>query len=591
MKALVPVLSSLDIHHAISLDDDYSMASQMGSPELISIEDFFHACDEEFTEAERNSIEDSGVSTIEDIFQSDFLPQELKDKVAQVLSSKVKPVAALSFLESGFKDSDISYETLDDVCEIENAPDIGTIWFLDREMGNRDVLPEVIPNIINKHHQSNNPYLIVVFTLKDELASLNCSWLKRFEYLKKLDIQADLAQELSYSFFVLSKKEIGEKLSIDEGSALRYVTKILMNSFSGLCLYHIISKMKNYTSRSYNHLFEVVRDSTQATIENIRYNMVTEGEPNVYHALKNIQALMQEQEYTVSLADCAKYILAMKRIALLPEDSSEIIAARTIDDVILLYEWTQFQFMHRDANVVFSDVSYGDIFKVQYALDHVNLKTYIGVLVTQPCDCIIRKDKKRVKRSAQALTLLLFDEKTISRNTLLDQEQKGWEQLIRRIRNEAIFIEQAKRDDGDWSATYIQASASVAAIQINPFILDLTSLNPQGKAKVSSSQELQQVVQQRKTQNWISFLPTFTSALVDFEKKQKILLEEVQEQAEDFLRLIYGIPFSIKRQEFSVERIGHIETNLTELISYHYVSRTYRTGKNSLIALHDDRDE
>ena len=589
MKALIPVLESLSISYAVSLDDDHALASDY---QLVGIDDFLNACGEEFTTEEKDTIDEIGAATVGDLLEGDVISRELYDKVAAVLTKKEKPMVALSFLETGFRESSVSYKKATHMDSIQDASEAGTIWFLDKEMGGRDILPEVIPLISNKYLEDNYPCLIVVFTSDDSFDGLNYSWQKRFEYLNSsLNLQANLAQELSYSFFVISKKKISDKIYEGEATAQEYMEGILIDSLSGYCLYHIISQMKEYATQSYAHLFEVAQNATQATIECLRYNMVTEGEPNVYHALKNIQSLMQEQEYTAALDDCGKYILAMKRIALLPEESSDIIATRTIDDIIFLYKWTQFQFVHRDVNIVFSDVSYGDIFKVKYALDRMNLKTYIGVLVTQPCDCIIRKDKKRTKRLAQTLTLLLFDEKNISRNTLLNQDQKGWEQMIRRIRNEAIFIEQTRCDDGDWSATYIQASASVAAVQINPFILDLTSLNPQGKAKVTSRQEVCQVVQQRKTQNWISFLPTFTAALTDFDKKQEMLGKEMKEQAEDFLHLIYGIPFSIEHQEFSIERIGHLETNLTELISFHYVSRTYRTGKNSLIALHNDRDE
>ena len=40
--------------------------------------------------------------------------------------------------------------------------------------------------------------------------------------------------------------------------------------------------MKAYAAQSYVHLFEVAQNATQATIECMRYNMVTEGEPNAW---------------------------------------------------------------------------------------------------------------------------------------------------------------------------------------------------------------------------------------------------------------------------------------------------------------------
>ena len=137
----------------------------------------------------------------------------------------------------------------------------------------------------------------------------------------------------------------------------------------------------------------------------------------------------------------------------------------------------------------------------------------------------------------------------------------------------------------------IYISVQKFAVQISTFILDLTSLNVQGRARLINGQELQEIVLQKKTQNWIPFLRTLLVPVNNFNMKQQVLLECLTDRAEDFLRYIYSVPFSIEQQEFAVERIGHLEDNLTELISYHYVSHTYRTGKNSLIALHNDRDE
>lgn len=592
MKALIPVLESLGINHAISMDDDHALANTLSDYQLVDVDDFLSACGEELTAEEREIIDEIGATTIGDLYGGSVVPHELLSKIMAILARKERPMASLSFLETGFYESSVSYEKTTHMDSIQDAPNAGTIWFLDKEMGGRDVLPEVIPLISNKYLEGNNSCLIVVFTSDDSFDGLNHSWQKRFEYLSSsVSLQTDLAQKLSYSFFVISKKKIGDKLYESEANAQDYMEGILIDSLSGYCLYHIISQMKAYAAQSYVHLFEVAQNATQATIECMRYNMVTEGEPNVYHALKNIQNLMQEEEYTSALADCSKYILAMKRVALLPQESPEIIAAQAIDDIMLLYEWTQFQFLHRDINAVFSDVMYGDVFRIQYAFNHSAPKPYIGVLVTQPCDCVIRKNKKQVQRSAQDFTVLLFEEKSISKSELLGHEQKGWEYTIRRMRNEAIFIKQVQHDDGNWDATYIQASASVAAVQISTFILDLTSLNVQGRARLINGQELQEIVLQKKTQNWIPFLRTLLVPVNNFNMKQQVLLECLTDRAEDFLRYIHSVPFSIEQQEFAVERIGHLEDNLTELISYHYVSHTYRTGKNSLIALHNDRDE
>lgn len=63
------------------------------------------------------------------------------------------------------------------------------------------------------------------------------------------------------------------------------------------------------------------------------------------------------------------------------------------------------------------------------------------------------------------------------------------------------------------------------------------------------------------------------------------------DKLEQVLQSIYNIPISLRNHEFLIQRIGHLDTNLVEFASYHYTTHTYRTGKNSLIALHNPNEQ
>lgn len=590
MKALIPVLESLKICRAISLDDEYDLTTKIAGRSLMGIDEFLSAYREKFSESELDKIDEAGVSTIGDLFGGKSISPELKDKVNAILDKGEKAMpdfSALSFLAEEFEETSVSFEKIYDFWGIEYAINEGLVWFLDKEMGKRDILPEVIPRIADKHFAQTKACLVVVFTSDDSFDALNCSWQKRFDYLSgQLGLEEQSAQGLSYSFFVISKTKVNEKLVFGKESACRYIEDILVDSLYGYCIYNLIMEMEKHTQESYVCMLEAAKNARGKTIETLCYNMVAEGESNVYHALKTIQDLMQEQEYTSRFEDSNEFILAIKRLALLPKEAPEMIASRAIDDIMLQYEWTQFQFMHRDVNVALSDISYGDIFSLQYAHGRREPQSYIGVLATQPCDCIIRENKGKVQRNAQSFTLLLFERKEISRRDLLNKTQKNWKDMIRKIRNEGIFIGQEKDDHGDWIAYYIQASSCISAIYVSPFILDLTSLDSEGKSKLTSIEERGQIIAKQKTQNWMTYLPVLEAEIKDFQEKQSVLVN-LGGKAEDFLHYIYGVPFSLEKHEFALERIGHLETNLTELISYHYVSHVYRTGKNSLIALHN----
>ena len=582
MKALIPVLSSLDICRAVSLDDDHILASTIDEPELIGIEEFFHACNEEFTEAEQNSIEDAGVSTIEEIFQSDFLPQSLKDKVTQVLSNKVKPVAALSFLENGFKDSDILYETLDDVCKIENDSDTGTIWFLDREMGNHDVLPEIVPKIFREISDKGVPCVFVLFTMDSQLVDLNVSWDKRFSFLtKELGMSSVDAEILSYSFFVISKKTVSEKLENGKQTAIEFVEDILINSLTGYCSFNIVAKMRQYSEQAYDSLLNVAKNAQKSTIETIRYNMVKEGEPNIYHSFKTIHDFMQEEQYTARFNDIEKYILAIKRATQISSFQLKEIVKQSIEDIILHRNWAQHQFIHKDTNISFQDVSYGDIFRLSY-----EGVPCIGVLITQPCDCILRSgnDDKIVKRKTKYFTLLVYEELFCDKSSFSTKKSNI-------IHNNGIIYDYQVTHD-DWKISYIDATEPKSALQVAPAILDLTSLNSDGRAVLLSKEEIYQCVTAKKTQNWEGYILGFQQDVLTIQEMIRFLSEKIPEETDkikSILLSIYNIP--VENQEFLIQRIGHLNANLVEFASYHYTTHTYRTGKNSLIALHNPNEQ
>jgi len=239
----------------------------------------------------------------------------------------------------------------------------------------------------------------------------------------------------------------------------------------------------------------------------------------------------------------------------------------------------------------YSDVLCGDVFSLQFGFYHEEPTSYIGVLITQPCDCVIREDKGRTKRKAHNFELVLFKDKECTRDNLLAKGKSDWKKLIREIRNEGIFIGKTPSGNGNWSARYICAADLVTAIQIPSFILDLTSVSSQGMAQIISNEDLHEVILQKKTQNWTKYFHEFNSSINNFISTQDMLIKCAADYAEKILCEIYGIPFSLKKNAFEISRIGHLETNLIELISHHYIAHSYRVGKNSLIALHNPSEQ
>ena len=600
MKDLIPVLESLSISAAVSLDDDYSAEYAPTKLGTLRIDDFLKLHCDRFDDTEINEIDDSGVLTILNLLQTDTIPPAIKEKVSVLLKeSKEQQVPSeLRFLEGGFKNSSIAFKKYTTLEGLPYDSDSGMIWFIDKEIGGRIVLPEILQRL-SKGFDRSTATIVVVFTSDDSLAELNESWKKRCDYLvDNLAIEAEPAKLLAYSFFIVLKSEISKYLGINEFAARKYLSDILISSMSGYCISSIIQEMQRHNRQAFERLLDAAKDSNPMTFQNIQYNMVKEGEPNIYHALKSIFDYMQELEYTTSFEQFSPYIMAMKRLACIPsQQDAEAIGAQALKDIFQHYEWTQFQFIHRDANKTYADIANGDVFKLVCSDESGECRPYIGVLITQPCDCILRKDRAHTKRNASHFTLVLFEEKYIRNRDLErpdkaaeDKEINSWVRHVRKLRDGAIILARNEDEDGPF-ATYIDIALPKEAIQIHPFILDMASLNKDGKAVLQDADSLKQAVIQNKTKNWLDYYPTLKNEVEQHKAQIQLLHDKLGDEASEVIRSLYVVSFSQPDSRFCIERVGHLENNMTELISYNYITHAYRTGKNSLLSLNLSIDD
>lgn len=592
MKDLIPVLESLSIGTAISLDDDYDTAYDPATQGRLRIEDFLNPpYREHFREAEISEIEDSGAITISDLISNNTISLGTKDKVTALLKDmkERQALSALQFLEDEFEGSSIVLQKIPTMDERLLNSEKGTIWFIDKEIKNHEILHEIVPQL-SKNCNRSVPVIIIVFTSDNDLAELNSSWNKRYEYLiHDLAVDEESAEWLSYSFFVVLKRKIEDHLPEDIEGAETYLDEILSASMSGYCTYQIVQEMRCHGEKAIQRLLKAAKESNQRTFQNIQYNMIMEGEPNAYHAIKGILDYMQEFEYLDGFEQCSRYVFAMKRLAHNPRQDAETVSAQSLEDILRNYKWAQYQFVHKDVNRTFADVAHGDIFKLKCSNNPE--KYSIGVLISQPCDCILRKNGSRVKRNASSFTLILFEEKLISKETIeqpseLDNKSKQdkWKNRIQKLRDGGIILSSEANGD-EVHAMYIDARAPLKALQIQPFVLDLTSLDEEGKAYLPDIYSLERMIKKKKTNNWLEYYLALKLEVEQHKEQICLLREKLGDKADEVICSLYGLAFSHDESRFCIERIGHLENNMVELISYNYLTRTYRAGKNSLLSL------
>lgn len=153
---------------------------------------------------------------------------------------------------------------------------------------------------------------------------------------------------------------------------------------------------------------------------------------------------------------------------------------------------------------------------------------------------------------------------------------------LRNLRNKAILIKQ----DSEGSCLFIDAEKSEFEIKIAPFILDLTSLDKDGRAIVLSESELEERIIKTKISNWKEYIGYIN-------ENSNIVVNQISEFknldfADKAIGKIYGIEFSCSEKEFSIQRIGCMDRKLTDYIVSHFTSDEYRIGKPSLIALSEE---
>lgn len=585
MNRLISILDGLKIQKAFSVDDDYSLSGKL-TIELISIDDYFLAYREKFSPEEIQLIEDEGFSTVGDLLSDSSFPREIKSKVTRVFENAN---SVLSVFEKEFQGTPIEFKKFSKPDEITEDEEDGILWVLDKEICGEDVLRAFLPKVAS-HDRILGTWIFLVFTYDDAFDKMNESQDQRLHYLQdEIGLTEEIAKRLSYSFFVVSKKKLIEKLEHNEIAAQRYIESVIVESLHGFCIYNVLRLMKSFAYDSFVELEEATKDSQKATIKGLYYNLKYEGEHNLYFALSHIQNFMQEKIYSHNYHQIGKYLLCLKKLALIPEKEVDLWAS-LLPDYINHYEWAHLQFLHEYINADYSDIAFGDTFIIEKASMFSKEQDCVGVIITQPCDCVLRTQKNdKFERKAKDFTMLLFPIMHFSISqlkSLSEQNKDKWERTIKTIRNNAILIgKKAEGELGETLIEYFDASSPVMSINIASFIADLTTLSDKGKAIIPDLLALEQTIKQKKPQCWEAFYPSFSDEINAFiETERKVPAEHFNE----LIERIYNIPFCKESNCFSIRRIGRLESNLAEFISSNYVSHTYRTGKNSLLTLHYD---
>lgn len=565
MKKLRPVLENLDISQIVSVDDDYDI--NIGET-LKSQEISYYVDSIDLSFEERTFLDDSGCHIIEELIETqDDSGKAILDKIVNYLEEKKRndKESPLIWLEDAVAEIDcekLKYIKLSKFSQIQGVSKKNTLWILDKDMNGVDSIYRSISEINNHFHDFIN--IFAIYTHDNSLEDLNIRWEKRFDYLRKIGFKVEEAQQLAYEFFVICKPK---NLNVPEKSVFK---KVIFNSIIGHIMNSVYNDIKNSKEKVLDQFEEFTKEVTFEKLSTFRYNVENEGEHNVYKLMNHIMNLMELQNYHDFMVKKVNYINVFKKVISNTKEKNE--KQERLDTINLInkqYAWNKYQYINTDINYGYEDIQFGDAFEIELSNFYKNKfnlddNKVIGVIITQSCDCIVRKDSG--KRKKTMIELLLFNELNEITDSTCDNLFKY-----------GIFL---FKNDGNKPQSYILNNCSVGMICVDDAILDLTSLNKNGEAFILEDSKLKEEMELKKPIVW-NKRPDMYNSL----RKSRIIDRDIETQNSKIkthiLEARYGVKYSDKEQRFCVKRIGRLVYNNAHAILNNYINNIGRVGKES----------
>lgn len=456
----------------------------------------------------------------------------------------------------------LNYIKLSNSAKIDSVNKENTLWILDKDMKGADSIYKSISKVkVNFENQIN---IFAIYTHDYLLEELNQDWEKRFDYLKSMGFSEEIARQLAFEFYVICKPKNPKK---PEKTVFK---KVILGSIIGHTINSVFNEMKNAKTNVLNQFEEFTKKVTFDRLSTFRYNVENEGEHNIYKLMNNVMNLMELQNYQELMIKDVNYINAFKKVISNTERKNQ--SEERLNTLKLIneeYMWNKYQYIDSDINLGFEDIQFGDTFEIELS-DFYKKKfellesKVIGVVISQSCDCIVRKDKGKRKKSM--IEVLLFKEYERIDLTSCDK-----------LYNNGIFLFKNKNNK---PLSYILNNSSIGMICIDDAILDLTSFNVDGEAFILEDDVLIKEIELKKPVVWNE-----KSFMYENLKRERIIDNVIDEHMIDVkVRLLeerYGIKYSDDNKKFLIKRIGRLIYNNAHTILNNYISDISRIGKES----------
>ena len=561
------MLNEYEIKNIISIDDGWVIAEKIeekmektGNDLNITIKDFCDIYGIEIIAEEKERYKEYGHILLREI-------ENVKSSIPQTY---------LEICETLQVNIDGSLKTLQKIlCQLEGIFNIytggkfesfyrtlegNTLYILDKDMGvNREYeFLEYIVSII----EERKAYTDLVIVYSNQVAEL-LEHDKKVEYLKINNKEHDL--KILYQFWPLSK-------ITDETQLVSGIKEMVSRSMYGKALSKMIELKEISIEKAFKDLFHINIDNLDDMIIDayIEGGKITESydllidsliKKNVLDQILSTNVLTYEKGLLRYSAKRAEHIMKERDIS--TNNKYEKLRIESNKKKLLNSGTLLFNIADYSVNRKYDNPAMGDIYVFTEAKSK---QRYAGMLISQECSTMIRRDKYRdnVKRKADNLLLLLFD--------------------IVEIKEESIDEYSKKLDDCIWPIIIDEKIYLLKNIKrsmyIDSDILDLCGLNASGRAEVQFEKESLEYKSVYSREYYEDFGQ-------NIEKKIKNTISQVLringiESSDDevgnmIISLAYGVEFN---KNFQLQRICKIDEKKTLHIIHEYLNGIAKIGLN-----------
>jgi|LSQX01.3.fsa_nt_gb hypothetical protein len=593
---IVNKLLQSNIMNIVSIDNDWSV-NDTQEDITTDLQEYLKIKSIQISKDEKRQIDNDDIIAIEDLLKSSNEElYSLKEKVKAQIYKQGKIPETLLSLEVLLDKISEKIENINIEKFSEHHIDFGkfkgnTLFILDKKMSNSDsdiIVDSILE--INKDNKDGNDIILIYSSESIDDYKTNESKLNYLQ--RKLGEKNSREKELLiYNMWAIGKSGIIDELALK-------VYEMLTDSIYGNSLYNVFINKLVADEESFKKLIRIdTKDLSDLFKDSfVEGDNITQYMDRLYCTLKNEHELnSMNHSYMKSIESLVQYEREKIDNIVSDIDSYRKFRDKQIETKLKRCRTnnSHYSIVDYSVNKYYFDLSTGDLFKLKTSEEH----SYIAMLISQSCDCVIRipdKDIKEVERKTSKMQLLLFTfeniEENYSSNNLKNVHKGIWPINI----------------NNNMSIIYPTAEI----ISIDSHVLDLCTLNSNGIANIDYEEEN---IKKYKQYHSCRFFQEFkkkhfgeefeklkNSISLEYTNFYKKLFEDVKSEVacdrecnfssqprteEDEIKRIVGdkvislkYNISFSDNKFELERIGRLELQRTLFYIQEYVYMLAKVG-------------